>query len=235
MIRFLTNLTLMIFDYFHKKKIINYLKKLNIHSINTFFDIGAHKGESIDFFSKNLEIKKIYSFEASLKNFKVLKKKYKSNKFIFLENIALSSRNSTKIFNQCNESSSSTFSKINTKSKYFRKKMKYLNVKKINNFFKTITIKTDTLDNYIKKKKILQIDLIKIDTEGHEFNILRGLKKNLKNVQTLVFEHHYDNMLKKNYTFSDIDSFLKKNSFRKVYKLKMPFRKSFEYIYINSK
>ena len=31
--------------------------------------------------------------------------------------------------------------------------MKYLNVKKINNFFKTITIKTDTLDNYIKKEK----------------------------------------------------------------------------------
>ena len=110
MIRFLTNLTLMIFDYFHKKKIINYLKKLNIHSINTFFDIGAHKGESIDFFSKNLEIKKIYSFEASLKNFKVLKK-YKSNKFIFRK-YCFKLRNSTKIFNQCNESSSLTLVKL---------------------------------------------------------------------------------------------------------------------------
>ena len=51
-------------------------KKANIHSINTFY-IGAHKGESIDFFSK-FEIK-IYSFEASLK---ILEKKI-CNKFIF--------------------------------------------------------------------------------------------------------------------------------------------------------
>ena len=72
-----------------------------------------------------------------------------------------------------------------------------------------------------------------MDTEGHELEILKGSKKNLKNIKTIVFEHHYDNMLKKNYTFSDINLFLKKNSFKKVFKIKMPFRKSFEYIYIN--
>ncbi len=74
-----------------------------------------------------------------------------------------------------------------------------------------------------------------MDTEGHELEILKGLKKNLKNVRTIIFEHHYDNMLKKNYTFSDINLFLTKNSFKKVFKIKMPFRKSFEYIYINKK
>jgi len=235
MIRYFTNITLSIFDYFHKKKIIKFLKKLNIHSINIFIDIGAHKGESIDFFSKNLKIKKIYSFEASSKNFKILKKKYKNNKFLFLENIALSSNVSEKIFNQCDESSSSTFSKINTKSDYLKKKMKYLNISKPNNFFKKISIKTNTLDNYLNEKKILIIDLIKMDTEGHELEILKGLEKNLINVKTIIFEHHYDNMLEKNYTFSDINQFLKKNSFKKVFKIKMPFRKAFEYIYINNK
>ena len=235
MIRLLTNITLSIFDYFHKKKIIHFLKKLNINSINVFFDIGAHKGESIDFFSKHFKIDKIYSFEASIKNFKKLKKKYKNNKFLFLENLALSSKKSKKVFNQCDESSSSTFSEINTRSKYFKKKLKYLNIKKPNNFFKKVSIKTDTLDSYIIKKKIFLIDLIKMDTEGHELEILKGLKQNLKNVRTIVFEHHYDNMLKKNYTFSDINLFLKKNSFKKVFKIKMPFRKSFEYIYINKK
>ena len=46
-----------------------------------------------------------------------------------------------------------------------------------------------------------------MDTEGHELEILKGSKKNLKNIKTIVFEHHYDNMLKKNYTFSDINLF----------------------------
>ena len=152
-----------------------------------------------------------------------------------MENLALSSKKTKKIFNQCDESSSSTFSEINTKSKYLKKKLQFLNIKKPNDFFKKVSIKTDTLDNYIIKKKIFLIDLIKMDTEGHELEILKGLKKNLKNVRTIVFEHHYDNMLKKNYSFSDINLFLKKNSFKKVFKIKMPFRKSFEYIYINKK
>ena len=51
MIKQITFITLFIFDHFHKKKIINYVKnKLDIHSIDVLLDIGAHKGESIDFF-----------------------------------------------------------------------------------------------------------------------------------------------------------------------------------------
>ena len=46
-----------------------------------------------------------------------------------------------------------------------------------------------------------------------------------------MFEHHYDNMIIKKYTFSDINDFLKKNNFDQIFKSKMPFRKSFEYIY----
>jgi hypothetical protein len=42
-------------------------------------------------------------------------------------------------------------------------------------------------------------------------------------------------MLKKGYTFSDIHNFLKKNDFEKILKSKMYFRKTFEYIYKNSK
>ncbi len=235
MIKFFAEITLYFFDYFHKKKIIKFLKKSNISSINTFLDIGAHKGESIEFFSKNLHIKKIYSFEASLSNFKILEKKYKNCDHVILENIALSSNISELKFNQCVESSSSTFSYINADSKYLQKKMKYLNASELEIFFKTTKIKTNTLDNYLKNKNISVIDLIKLDTEGHEFQILKGLEKNLKNVKTIIFEHHYDNMLKKKYTFSDINQYLKKNYFKKIFKIKMPFRKSFEYIYINTK
>ena len=50
-----------------------------------------------------------------------------------------------------------------------------------------------------------------------------------------MFEHHYDDMLQKDYTFNDINNLNKKFNFKKIFKLKMPFRKSFEYIYVNEK
>ena len=46
-----------------------------------------------------------------------------------------------------------------------------------------------------------------------------------------MFEHHYHDMLVKNYSFSDIHDLLKKNNFSQIYKYKMSFRKTFEYVY----
>ena len=40
-------------------------------------------------------------------------------------------------------------------------------------------------------------------------------------------------MIVKNYTFSDINNLLNQNNFFKIFKAKMPFRKTFEYIYMN--
>ena len=105
------------FDYFHKIKLINFLKKNN-KSFEILIDVGAHIGETIELFSKNFFIKKIYSFEASPINYELLKKKEKKfikiNKYteIVLENMALGANNTTKTFKQFNESSSSTFKKI---------------------------------------------------------------------------------------------------------------------------
>ena len=45
-------------DYSNKKKIINFFKKYFIHKEITTIDIGAHKGETIDLFYKNFNIKK---------------------------------------------------------------------------------------------------------------------------------------------------------------------------------
>ena len=77
------------------------------------------------------------------------------------------------------------------------------------------------------------IDLIKIDTEGYEMEVLLGLEENIKHVGLILFEHHYHDMIIKNYTFSDIHNFLDSNNFKRIFKTKMPFRKTFEYIYKN--
>ena len=74
---------------------------------------------------------------------------------------------------------------------------------------------------------------MKIDTEGYEYVILKNLENNLKNIGLILFEHHYDLMIIKNYKFNNINNLLLKNNFKKIYKSKMKFRKSFEYIYLN--
>ena len=237
MIKKLVLLFLSFFDYFYQKKIIKFLKKNSLSEINLIFDVGAHKGESINLFLKNMKVENIVSFEASPLNFKYLEnnKKNLEKKFpntkIIIENLALSSDGRVVNFNQFNESSSSTINNINQESRYFKRKFNLLNLRNKKKIYESFKLKTETLDNYIYQNNFNRISFLKIDTEGYEYEILIGLKKRIKSVDTIMFEHHYDNMIIKEYTFSDINYLLKKNDFYQVFKSRMPFRKSFEYIY----
>ena len=237
MIKKLVLLFLSLFDYFYQKKIIEFLKKNNLSEINLIFDVGAHKGESINLFLKNMKVKNIVSFEASPLNFKFLEnnKKNLEKKFpntkIIIENLALSSDGRVVSFKQFNESSSSTINNINQESRYFKRKFNLLNIQNKKNIYESFKLKTETLDNYMYQNNFNRISFLKIDTEGYEYEILIGLKKKIKSIDTIMFEHHYDNMIIKEYTFSDINYLLKKNDFYQVFKSRMPFRKSFEYIY----
>ena len=224
---------------FFKKKILYFLKSLKLRNLDIIIDIGAHEGNAI-FFLKNFNVKKIISFEASKINFLKLKKKLSYNKRkvfiksnILIENFALGKEREKKIFKQFVETSSSTFSDININSKYFKKKFQLLNKKKKMVFLIKKQIQLMPLNEYLENNKIDKIDILKIDTEGYEFEILKGLKNQIKVVDIIFFEHHYDDMINKSYTYSDIHNLLKKNNFEKIFKCKMPFRKTFEYIYRN--
>ena len=62
MIQFLTLQILNFFDFFHKKRMLNFLKKMKLNDFNVVFDVGAHKGETIDLYLKHFNIEKLYSF-----------------------------------------------------------------------------------------------------------------------------------------------------------------------------
>tara|TARA_B100000959_G_scaffold285116_1_gene358792 strand:- start:3553 stop:4269 length:717 start_codon:yes stop_codon:yes gene_type:complete len=224
-----------IFDFFQQKKIIKFFKK-NLNKEIVLFDVGGHFGETIKLFYKNFKIKKIHSFEASPDNFKILLKNLKNlnlESICVPNNIGLGEKRTSTFLNYTKESSSSTINEFNRNSKYLKKKLKILNINK-NNYYKKIPIQIISLDDYIENKKIENIDILKIDTEGFEMNVLKGLSINYKIVTFIYFEHHYDDMIIKNYTFGDINEILLRYGFKKIYKSKMFFRKSFEYIYQNT-
>ncbi len=237
MIKYFSLKILAIFDFYYQKKLFSFLKNRGYRNFDYIFDIGAHHGESIKLFLNNFKIKNIYSFEASNENFKILQKNTKKlqkkfdNVNILIENFAVGDEEKIVKMKQMNESSSSTINSYNVKSKYFKKKSLFLFSSKNKNFFSEIDVKQVSLSNYMTEKNINEIDFIKIDTEGYEYYVLKGLQNQFKKIKLILFEHHYDNMLIKDYKFKDIHNFLIKYKFKQIYKYKMAFRKTFEYVY----
>ena len=223
-------------DYFQQKKIIKLINSKFSKPI-IVIDVGAHYGETIRLFSNKLKINKIYSFEASPQNFEVLKRKISKNLLNKVEiyNYGLGDKISKSYINQAVESSSSTMNELNKESKYLKKKLQILNIKSKEVFYRKIPIHVSTLDSFIEKHDIQSIDLLKIDTEGYEFNILKGVSKYSQRINLIYFEHHYDDMIIKNYKFGDIHKLLEDKGFKMIKKSKMLFRKSFEYVYENQK
>ena len=123
------------FDHFQQKKVFIFLKnRINANSI--IFDVGAHHGETIKNFIKHFVFREIHSFEASYKNFDILKSNYNDKKKckIILNNFGLSNQKKEFKIRQFSESSSSTLSKINEKSKYFKRKINILGLSNNKNY-----------------------------------------------------------------------------------------------------
>lgn len=238
MIKFFILNILKYFDLFYQLKMFKFLKKKGFSKFEIFFDVGAHRGETIRLFTKNFKIEKIYSFEPSKINFDYLKKnslnfiKTKKDVQIITENFAFGDKNEDIKIKHLSESSSSTINEIDVNSKYFKKKSFLLYKNQDDKFYKEENTIQKKLSDYIINNNIPKIDFLKIDTEGYEMKVLLGLEKQFKKISIIMFEHHFNDMIVKNYKFHDINNLLRINNFIQIYKYKMPFRKTFEYIYV---
>ena len=233
------NFIITILDFFYQKKKYQFLKKKISGNIDIFFDIGSHHGATIKEFLEIFSINKIYAFEPSKKNYLKLKdnvEKIQKIKSVDIKIYQLGVGKKEEILelNEISDGVSNTFNKLDLNSDYFKKKKFITTIFGIKNFFSNkISTKIITLKKFIKEEKIEKIEFIKIDTEGFELNVLLGLEDDIKKVKFILFEHHYDNMIIKKYNFSDIHRLLDNAGFKQIFKIKMPFRKSFDYIYEN--
>jgi len=215
--------------YIHQKRIIKFLKKKQIR-IQVLIDVGSHRGLYTDLFLQNYNIKKVLMFEPQIQIFKFLKKKYTKNKKIIIFNCAISNKNSFQNLQLNHHDLTTTLSKFNENNFYLKMKALLFGVE--NMIYQKIKIKTIQLGDVLTKKGIYKVDLLKIDTEGHELEVLEGLKEKIKNVQFILIEFHRDKIYLK-YSPKQIHNYLLKKKFVLETRFKFPFTGWEDRIYFN--
>lgn len=207
--------------YYHQKKIIKYFSTNKI-DIKLFCDIGSHKGTYTDLFIKNFKNLKVLMFEPQTKIFHFIKKKYKNKNNVKCFNIAISDKQSNRLLSINEHDLTSSFSTFNKKNNYLKIKAILFgkSLKKMIN--KKVIVKTSTLDKMIKIKKIFKVDLVKIDTEGHELQVLKGMKRSLKKITHIIVEIHNDEIYQ-NYNPKKVHNFLIRNNYELKDKFRFPF------------
>ncbi len=232
--RTILELATLFLDNFTQKKNIKFIKTIFKNEIETLFDIGCHKGETIDIFQKHFKINKIFAFDINKDALDSIDKSKYVNTSFFNFGVAEKSYITKVKFNQ--------FSPINSLKK-FDDKSSYTNLKniiiKVLNFpnkvreEKFCEVELISMDEFCQKNSISEIDIVKIDIEGGEYSALKGFQNNIRKAKIIIFEHHYDKSLIKDYNFTDINKLLLENNFIEVCKNKLLFRNIYDYIYIN--
>lgn len=160
------------FDFQSLNQEVNFFEKLIKNENSLFLDIGANKGKYTDILIKKFPTSKVYVFEPQKSLFKFLKKKYSKNNNIKLFNIAINHENKKIKLNV-------RFKGDPLGSLYKRKFLK-------NRLKKIEIVQCQRLDKILDSNQI--IDFAKIDTEGNEMNVLKGIGKLIYNFKIIQIE-----------------------------------------------
>jgi len=199
----------------HRKRIRKFLNNTEL-KISTIFDVGSNNGDYSLLFNKIYPGVKIFAFEPNPYLFKIAKKNTKNFKNIKIVQRAVGNSNSLTKLEIDQNSSLTTSLAIKNKDSNTYKIIKFLYGEKNG---ETAKIKLIKLDSFIKKNK--SPDFIKIDVEGFEEEVLKGLKNNLKTIKLVMIEFHFDKLYKK-YNTRRLHSFLIKNNFKHIKSIKFP-------------
>jgi FkbM family methyltransferase len=186
-------------------------------------NIGAGMGESLDLFS-DFDI--IHCFEPATFSFNKLQEINQNN--LVLHNYGISDIDGYKTLNVFDSYGYSSLLDLDKDSEFY----KYLKVidptfdtMNIGFHIKTIEkeatvqgwweseIKVKRLDTFINENNLTNIDLIKIDTQGHDLNVVKSLGNYMNIVNTIMLECQVKSLYKNSFTKEDIVSYMEDNNF----------------------
>jgi FkbM family methyltransferase len=150
----------------------------------TFFDIGANVGNYTQMLKNSFNSARIHAFEPLDRNYIHYCAAFKNCNDIFPNKMALGAEESIVTIH----SSEGTHHEHAT---LYKEVLEDLLAK--DQFFSE-EIRMTTIDSYCIEKNISEIHFIKIDTEGHEFDILKGAQTMLKEGRIKIIQFEFNEM-----------------------------------------
>ena len=174
-----------------------------IRESDTVIDIGGHIGAFTVFAAKKAAKGQIYTFEPFSENYEMLLSNVKLNhiKNAVIENAAIGKEDGiSKLYIRPKELTKGEIA-YNSGGHSFHL-IKDSNI--------SVEVKTYMLDSVIEKHKLRNVDFLKMDCEGAEYEIIFNTsKETLSRISKIVMEcHPYEN-----YTYDDMHDFLEDNGF----------------------
>jgi FkbM family methyltransferase len=195
-------------------RLSSYYKKEIKTKNPVIIDVGANRGQTISFFLRYFPNAKIYAFEPNRKLINVLANLFKLHNNIVLLNKAVSDIDGKQTFYEMIADETSTLEELNFSSGYLQKKAKILGVTPQELITNKYQVEAVRLDTFINSMNLKEIDILKIDTEGHEYKCLQGLFSNNKaKINYIQLEHHYDDMYVDKPDYKEIETMLLLNGF----------------------
>jgi FkbM family methyltransferase len=199
--------------FIFERKLKNFYQRKDF--ICSVIDVGANKGQTIDFFLKLNPRCNIYSFEPNPKLFNFLQKKYEKFPNVKIFNLGISNLTGEKLFYENLLDYTSSFEPLNPESEYLAKKARILGTNVDQIVVSEYKVETIRLSDFINNSQISNIDVIKIDTEGHEYSCLHGLfnELTLPKIKYIQIENHNHNMYLEGSDYNAITTLLNSNDF----------------------
>ena len=158
---------------------MNWIDKFDDNSV--FFDIGANVGIYSIYAAKSKKIK-VYCFEPSVFNLELLVKNIQLNNVndnTYIAPIAINFKNSIESLNLSDLSNAAALSNFGNNYDQFGNQMT------IKNYYNTIGME---LDYFVKIFNIEYPKYIKIDVDGIEHLVLKGMNNILDNAKSILIE-----------------------------------------------
>jgi FkbM family methyltransferase len=135
------------------------------------FDIGANRGQTLELFVSIFPQARIHAFEPSSTTFAALQS-IRHGENVSLHQVAMGAKNGETIFHNYEDSCLSSIHRLDPNAENEFKNTKLSG---------TEIVPVRTVDWFVREGGIMAIDLLKIDTQGHDLEVLRGAARSFQN------------------------------------------------------
>ena len=165
------------------------------------FDVGSNRGKTVHSFCEYFPSPVIHAFEPSPSTFHRLKKNTMGVQYLHLNNFALGLRAERKVLFEDSVPEMSSLLEPDRDS--------------WGEIISNTAVDVDSLDSYCEREGVALIDVLKVDTQGHDFAVLQGGLQMLKHhrVRLVFVELIFCDLYLGQAPFEDIFLFLKNLGF----------------------